>query len=581
MMSNFICQIFNESGDRLRINLSQSHPAWMDMLNLLCGAKPLEWVDDSSHNKLFICSSELKVRIHEICSKYKSQESNLSVIEDYFNNQVDNSRLAFLREGALLSVDNNLVKKAVFMVRKANFFVTYNVISFGDKEEYTGPNDLNACVCRFCGKKYPEVRFKKKNAHAIPDALGNKLVFCNDECQSCNAALSPIDKELAEYLKFRRSENKIVNKKNKIIKVWGHNFFYDGSIGELKISRLAILEETESKYYVKLEGAEPITHLGIYKALAKIAIDLMPRNLVDEFRTTIDWIKGGFVPKVLPNVFYAYRDSYVCQPLAKVFVRQGMVLSPGLPKCIVALTLVDLTFFFIVPLGKSDPVYGGDYLKRYMDYLIQSLQLTETRLNIEHIDMADRIGKFAHVKDWIDKGECEIVDQSEFDNTQEKSPNKVDFPSFEPSLVNIFNTQITIGYLAPNAKLSGGLRIEDSTVNIISQSICPDIVRSVFRCFWEIEIQTIYNRETVLKAQCEVYAGHKCISKVCSVQVGEISSFFIAYMLDAACKRIGEIVSDKFHKYDFSQLAEYLMESDGHILHPKEGAEQSVMKALR
>ena len=38
--------------------------------------------------------------------------------------------------------------------------------------------------------------------------------------------------------------------------------------------------------------------------------------------------------------------------------------------------------------------------------------------------MADRIGKFAHVKDWIDKGECEIVDQSEFDNTQEKSPNK-------------------------------------------------------------------------------------------------------------------------------------------------------------
>ena len=200
MMSNFICQIFNESGDRLRINLSQSHPAWMDMLNLLCGAKPLEWIDDSSHNKLFICSSELKVRIHEICSKYKSQESNLSVIEDYFNNQVDNSRLAFLREGALLSVDNNLVKKAVFMVRKANFFVTYNVISFGDKEEYTGPNDLNACVCRFCGKKYPEVRFKKKNAHAIPDALGNKLVFCIDECQSCIAALSPIDKELAEYL---------------------------------------------------------------------------------------------------------------------------------------------------------------------------------------------------------------------------------------------------------------------------------------------------------------------------------------------------------------------------------------------
>lgn len=579
-MSNFICQIINEFGDILRINLPQSHPTWMDILNLLCGAKPFEWIDNSSHNKLFICSSELKVRIHEICSKYKSQEPNLSVIEDYFNNQVDNSRLAFLREGALLSVDNNLVRKAVFLVRKANFFATYDVISFGDKEEYTGPDDFKACICRFCGKKYPEVRFKKKNAHAIPDALGNKLVFCNDECQSCNATLSPIDKELAEYLKFRRSENRIVNKKNKIIKVWGHNFFYDGSVGELKISRLAILEETESKYYVKLEGAEPITHLGIYKALAKIAIDLMPRNLVDEFCTTIDWIKGGFVPKILPNVFYAYRDSYVCQPLAKVFVRQGMALSPGLPKCIVVLTLIDLTFFFIVPFGKGDPVYRGDYLKCYMDYLIQSLQLTETRLYIEYIDMEDRIGKFAHVKDWIDKGECEIVDQSEFDNTQERNPNKVDFPSFDPSLVNIFNTQVAIEYLVSNAKFTDGLRIEDSIVNIISQSIYPDIRQSNFRCFWEIEIQTVYNRETVLKAQCEVNAGHKCISKVCSVQVEEISSFFVEYMLDAACKRIGEIVTDKFHEYDFSRLAEYLMESDGYILRPKDGTEQSVMKAL-
>lgn len=581
MISNFICQIFNESGDRLRINLPQSHPAWMDMLNLLCNAKPFEWIDNSSHNKLFICSSELKVRIHEICSKYKSQEPNMSFIEDYFNNQVDNSRLAFLREGVLLSVDNNLVRKAVFMVEKANFFATYDIISFGNKEEYTGPDNLNACVCRFCGKKYPEVRFKKKNAHAIPDALGNKLVFCNDECQSCNAALSPIDKELAEYLKLRRSENKIVNKKNKIIKVWGHNFFYNGSIGELKISRLAILKETESKYYVKLEGAEPITHLGIYKALAKIAIDLMPRNLVDEFCTTINWIKDEIVPKVLPNVFYVYRDSYVCQPLAKVFVRQEKALSPGLPKCIVALTLIDLTFFFIVPLGKGDLVFGGDYLKRYMGYLIQSLQLTETRLNIEHIDMADRIGKFAHVKDWVDKDECEIVDQSEFDNTQERNPNKVDFPSFEPSLVNILNTQVTIGYLVANAKLTNGLQIEDSIVNIISQSIYPYITQSVFRCFWEIEIQTVYNLETVLKAQCEVYAGHKCISKVCSMQAGEMSPFFVEYMLDAACKRIGEIVIDKFHKYDFSQLAEYLMESDGYILRPMEGTEQTVMKALR
>lgn len=578
MMLNFICQIFNESGERLRINLPQSHPAWMDMLNFLSDANPFERIDRSFHNKLFICSSDTKVSIHEICSKYNSQDPKMSAVEDYFNNQINNSRLAFLRESPLLKVDNNLIRKAVFMTGRANFFASYDIISFGDKEEYTGPDKLNACVCRFCGKKYPEVRFKRKNAHAIPDALGNKLIFCNDECQSCNASLSHIDKELAEYLKFRRADNKIVNKKNKIIKVWGHNFFYDGSIGELKISRLAILKETESQYYIKLEGAEPITHLGIYKALVKIAIDLIPRYLVDEFRTTINWIKGEFVPKVLPNVFYAYHNSHVCQPLAKVFVRQGTTLSSGLPKCIVVLTLIDLTFFFVVPFGEGDPIYGNDYLKHYMNYLIQGLQLTETILGVEYIDMADRIGKFAHVKDWIDKSECEVVDQSKFDNTQEKNPNKVDFLYFDPSLVEFSNIKVDIEYLMSDTKIVGGLRIEDSIVNIINQNIHFDIKHSVFQCFWEFEIQTIYNQKIVLKTQCRMDANHKCISKVCSIEAEEISPFFVKYMLNEACKHVGMKISDKFYNYDFSQLAEYLMESGGYILPMKEDAEQSVMK---
>lgn len=343
MIGNFICQILDSSGRRLRINLPKSHPAWMDMLNLLCGAEPFEWIGNNAHNKLFVCTPELKGRVHEICNKNETRDPELSAIEDYFTRQKDNSRLAFLREGILLRVDNNLVHKALNMIRRADFLAAYDVISFGDKEEYTGPENLRECVCRFCGKRSPKVQFKKKNAHAIPEALGNKLVFCNDECRQCNADLSPVDKELTEYLKFRRSENKIANKKNKIIKVWGHNFFYDGSSRELKISRLAILAETETQYHVKLEGAEPITHLGIYKALAKIAIDLIPRDLVDEFRTTIDWINGEFVPKVLPDVFYVYRNSSVCQPLAKVFVRKEMTSDSGLPKCVVAVTLIDLT----------------------------------------------------------------------------------------------------------------------------------------------------------------------------------------------------------------------------------------------
>ena len=576
-MSNFICQIWDASGNRLEIDLPQSHPAQIDMLNLLCSADPLLWIDKSGHNKLFICSPDLKVKVHGICGKHKSDALfDLSPIEDFFNNQADNAPLAFLREGGrgLLRIDENLIEKAMCLVK---FWSSYDVISFGDKEkkEYTGPNDLKVCVCRFCRRGYPEVKFKKRNAHAIPEALGNKLIFCNDECPDCNATLSRIDKELAEYLKYRRSEGGIRNKKSKIIKVYGHNFFYDGSSGKLKISRLAILEETESKYYVKLEGAEPITHLGIYKALAKIAIDLMPRNLVDEFQSTIDWIKGEFVPQKLPNVFYIYQSSSVSQPLVQLFVRHDETLNLELPRCIVALTLIDLTFLFIVPLGKDEPIYTEDDLKDYLKCIIPNAPVQR----IDRIDMADRIGKYAHVKEWISKDECEIVDQSEFNSFQEKNPNQVDFPEFDASLVKILDCQVSTCYLSPKVELTNKLRIEDSIVNakMTDLRIDFDTTQPVLECSWEIEIQAIDNRETMLKTECKVVVSHECISRVCSIIFGEISSVFLEYIVDEACKDLGKSIADKFCQYDFSQLAGFLMESQGLVPPTKESTEQSVM----
>lgn len=571
-MSNFICQIWDASGNRLEIDLPQSHPAQIDILNLLCSADPVLWIDKSSHNKLFICSPDLKVKVHGICGKHKSDELfDLSPIEDFFNNQADNAPLAFLREGGLLRIDEDLIEKAMCLVK---FWSSYDVISFGDKEkeEYTGPNDLKACVCRFCRRGYPEVKFKKRNAHAIPEALGNKLIFCNDECPDCNATLSRIDKELAEYLKYRRSEGGIRNKKSKIIKVYGHNFFYDGSARKLKISRLAILEETESKYYVKLEGAEPITHLGIYKALAKIAIDLMPRNLVDEFQSTIDWIKGEFVPQKLPNVFYIYQSSSVSQPLVQLFVRHDETLNLELPRCIVALTLIDLKFLFIVPLGKDEPIYTEDDLKDYLKCIIPNAPVQR----IDRIDMADRIGKYAHVKEWISKDECEIVDQSEFNSFQEKNPNQVDFPEFDVSLVKISSCQTSTEYLSPRAELTNRLRIEGSIAKMIHLSIAFDSP-PVIECSWEIEIQTINNRETALRAHCTVVVSHGCISKVCSSMFGEVSPFFLEYVVGVACEHLEEKIADKFCQYDFSQLARFLMESQGLVPPTKESAEQSVM----
>jgi hypothetical protein len=42
-----------------------------------------------------------------------------------------------------------------------------------------------ACAAGFCGEISPEVTFKLE-AHALPEALGNKSLTTTHECDACN-----------------------------------------------------------------------------------------------------------------------------------------------------------------------------------------------------------------------------------------------------------------------------------------------------------------------------------------------------------------------------------------------------------
>src|SRR5271156_6826188 len=49
-------------------------------------------------------------------------------------------------------------------------------IFLGDKEKRK---------CRFCGETTPKVSFRKQ-AHALPECIGNKSLFTYYECDTCN-----------------------------------------------------------------------------------------------------------------------------------------------------------------------------------------------------------------------------------------------------------------------------------------------------------------------------------------------------------------------------------------------------------
>ncbi|MBV8095742.1 MAG: hypothetical protein JO110_21445, partial [Acetobacteraceae bacterium] len=94
----------------------------------------------------------------------------------------------------------------------ASAIAFYDQHYFGIKAWFLRPGVTNPTlgdkhdrVCRFCGEHEPKVTFKDR-AHAIPEALGNKSLFTNYECDICNHAFGEgIEKHLGNWSKPSRT----------------------------------------------------------------------------------------------------------------------------------------------------------------------------------------------------------------------------------------------------------------------------------------------------------------------------------------------------------------------------------------
>src|SRR5574344_1335343 len=70
--------------------------------------------------------------------------------------------------------------------------------------------------CRFCSESYPNVSFTDE-AHAIPIALDNKLIFTNYECNTCNHLYGEsIEDHLMKYFLPYKYTAKILGRKKEL-----------------------------------------------------------------------------------------------------------------------------------------------------------------------------------------------------------------------------------------------------------------------------------------------------------------------------------------------------------------------------
>lgn len=169
----------------------------------------------------------------------------------------------------------------------------------GEHYQYLGTT--RQYVCRFCGRDKSQTTFRNV-AHAIAEFLGNDLLVSQFECDQCNSRFATYEDDLARYLDLTRTLAGIVGKKSVL------HFKDKWAKGEVrsanKESHLTFAFEANAPHIsvAPLEQKirfrwfrRPYHPLGLYKALVKFGLTLIPESELRHFGTALRWLRNPLV----------------------------------------------------------------------------------------------------------------------------------------------------------------------------------------------------------------------------------------------------------------------------------------------
>lgn len=202
----------------------------------------------------------------------------------------------------------------------------------------------------------PEVSFCK-TAHTIPESIGGtKNLICYEECDSCNDEFGKgIEQNLCRWFDFRRSAYGVIKKKGGVAKAYGRNYVIENR-------RISVFGGSEDDDSVKAIGADTITLQGIYRALCKIAIELIEGRYLDRLQTTIEWIRKG-TPKSAnyPKIAQMCGLVSVDNPIFYIFTRKDGIDKNNAPLHFCILRIFDMGLLYILPHVDGRMIFNKAY----------------------------------------------------------------------------------------------------------------------------------------------------------------------------------------------------------------------------
>lgn len=213
--------------------------------------------------------------------------------------------------------------------------------------------DSGKYECRFCGLSKPDVKFTSK-AHVIPDFMGNKTLFSNYECSTCNNFFSRFETDFANFMLPFNTIAGTISKKNVSPKYKSGAQFEISNDGKtVNISELPLEFFENGKTTFDLKLVLPTYRPDyIYRTLVKIGLALVEKNKLDDFGSSINLLMNeeNIFPFNPCMIFSVFPFSYDIGKIdCSIFLRKKEIVR-NTPKLILVLSYKNFCFQTFLPV---------------------------------------------------------------------------------------------------------------------------------------------------------------------------------------------------------------------------------------
>jgi len=272
-------------------------------------------------------------------------------------------------------------------------------------------------VCRFCKRKKPDVTFSK-DAHIIPELLGNRHLVSDFECDSCNLKFgTTYEDHFAKFLGISRTLEKVRGKdkvptfKSSDNKLRAEKESFFGLQDSIVLSNTDA--QSNAVNFDPLTGAgsievikQPYRPLWAYKALLKMALSCLDNSEMANYESALQFLLTEKLDQVLGKICncraYLMPVGYgIKDPFVLLFKKRQTTLR--MPTHLFALFFKNSVYEIFLPVNLNDQkLYNGEPVSVYwcppMFANLEDAQNVQVRYNDFDLSSSDL---FANDKETI------------------------------------------------------------------------------------------------------------------------------------------------------------------------------------